>query len=673
MSLFAIPEVVLHVLSHLPATRYDDTSVRTLVVCTKVSHAFRGIAQTDSVWYRHYSVRWSKPYVEAGQHKWYALYCTRRDKDLQAVALLNTLITSSKRGEAATELVKLGDEAWDTLRIEAACKVPEVVRDIWRKEETEWKNERWKGVGEEWRDGRGKENDTEAGEEVDARDVGNDWIQRRWWAKQILGTISRTEAVNTLARIFHGEQLSPVDFKSARDFEDGLKALSGLMGANTSEISHNYDNLAAECGRKLVEDGVCIDSARVEFDLKQFSSGVCTWMRSQGFRKAVGDSQYYDLMNHFPHRFMTTNRCTLPISLVCTFVAIVSRLGFPAAPVAFPGHVHAWIALPTYQLAEFEPFQPETDWEEDTPTQRLHVDVFHSDVDPFLASDLMRRALDQLEVPGEQQPMLMRPSAISEMILRAANNILHSVTRIHMQVNGHAHSDMRNTALYASAMTLLIARPQSADAARFIAPIVSVAKEQFPLDGDTVLPQLLSMIVERDAGRTFAVHFRTALGILRMSDVKVKSRTKERWWVGMVFRHARYNYVGVILGWDSECAATEQWIREAEVDTLPRGRMQPFYNVLAADGSSRYVAEENVVSLPSLATGLEPEQKVTWGVVRALMLVGTSAIEQTFTRVEVNEELGRAWFVPAVNTAEEYPGDTELGAGYMNSPWHRYQ
>jgi hypothetical protein len=80
------------------------------------------------------------------------------------------------------------------------------------------------------------------------------------------------------------------------------------------------------------------------------------------------------------------------------------------------------------------------------------------------------------------------------------------------------------------------------------------------------------------------------------------------------------------------------------------------------------VAEDNVIPLPSLATESEPEHRLSWEVVRALMLVGTCTVEKTFSRVEVDEERGRAWFVPAVNTVEEYPEDTDLGRAYMQSP-----
>ena len=100
-------------------------------------------------------------------------------------------------------------------------------------------------------------------------------------------------------------------------------------------------------------------------------------------------------------------------------------------------------------------------------------------------------------------------------------------------------------------------------------------------------------------------------------------------------QHARYNYRGVIMGWDPSCAASEAWCRRMGVDRLAGGgarmrggrrssaglgspasperaqpcphaaggRAQPFYHVLVhlEEGhaaQSTYVAQQNIVLQP---------------------------------------------------------------------------
>jgi len=60
---------------------------------------------------------------------------------------------------------------------------------------------------------------------------------------------------------------------------------------------------------------------------------------------------------------------------------------------------------------------------------------------------------------------------------------------------------------------------------------------------------------------------------------------------GQVMYHRRYHYRCVISGWDPVCRASPAWIQQMGVDRLPAGPKQPFYNVLVADGSTRYAAQ----------------------------------------------------------------------------------
>lgn len=50
--------------------------------------------------------------------------------------------------------------------------------------------------------------------------------------------------------------------------------------------------------------------------------------------------------------------------------------------------------------------------------------------------------------------------------------------------------------------------------------------------------------------------------------------------VGSVFRHRRYGYEGMIVGWDTRCEKDEAWISHMGVDQLPGGKEQSFYHVV---------------------------------------------------------------------------------------------
>jgi hemimethylated DNA binding protein len=99
--------------------------------------------------------------------------------------------------------------------------------------------------------------------------------------------------------------------------------------------------------------------------------------------------------------------------------------------------------------------------------------------------------------------------------------------------------------------------------------------------------------------------------------------------------HRLHQYRAVIVGWDSECQASEKWIEtvcfccfpgagghgchhdpcvvlyQMQVNRLPRGRAQPFYKLLV-DCRDRpqsqqlaYVAEENIGEIPAFSDEIQ--------------------------------------------------------------------
>ncbi|KAI5057529.1 hypothetical protein GOP47_0027544 [Adiantum capillus-veneris] len=70
--------------------------------------------------------------------------------------------------------------------------------------------------------------------------------------------------------------------------------------------------------------------------------------------------------------------------------------------------------------------------------------------------------------------------------------------------------------------------------------------------------------------------------------------------LGQKVRHSKFGYRGVICGMDPLCSESESWSASALVQDLPRGRNQPFYQVLVdmraePDLLVAYVAEDNLV------------------------------------------------------------------------------
>ena len=114
--------------------------------------------------------------------------------------------------------------------------------------------------------------------------------------------------------------------------------------------------------------------------------------------------RYHDIENHYPHKFLTTNRQTLPMSLVWTFICLATRFGFDARPVRYPGTVLAAIRLPESNK-----------W--------LYIDLRGEELMTQTEAEISRRF-----EPGFPRD-LVKPATTQSMIIRAIDNVLVSATR----------------------------------------------------------------------------------------------------------------------------------------------------------------------------------------------------------------------------------------------------
>ncbi|QRV75809.1 hemimethylated DNA-binding domain protein [Ceratobasidium sp. AG-Ba] len=227
------------------------------------------------------------------------------------------------------------------------------------------------------------------------------------------------------------------------------------------------------------------------------------------------------------------------------------------------------------------------------------------------------------------------------------------------------------TARYVVLLMALITGPPIADTADILQAIVKFfgLQSQYLLDIEAVLNKSLDFISsERPSpAPELALHLQHTVTQLMDTRADVNRRKNEKYWVGMMFKHAKIDHLDVIFGWDAAYNDQAQWLAR-DSDAPPGGWNQPFYSTLSSNGNGRYVAEEDVIQLPhSRNTLFEAQQRITWDDIRVLMMTRTSYIGRIFSRVEVDEESGRAWFVPGKSMAGEYPGDTALGEEYMRS------
>ena len=114
--------------------------------------------------------------------------------------------------------------------------------------------------------------------------------------------------------------------------------------------------------------------------------------------------RYHDIENHYPHKFLTTNHQTLPMSLVWTFVCLATRFGFEARPIGYPGTVIAAIKLPESK-----------EW--------LYVNLFRDELATQTEAEI------SVSLQPRVLPEFVQPATTQSIITRAINNVFVSAMR----------------------------------------------------------------------------------------------------------------------------------------------------------------------------------------------------------------------------------------------------
>lgn len=222
----------------------------------------------------------------------------------------------------------------------------------------------------------------------------------------------------------------------------------------------------------------------------------------------------------------------------------------------------------------------------------MYMDPFRS-IEETPVSELQSQ-LNFLGALTLSHSTFLRESLVPEIILRCAKNILSAM----LQALQYPHSsldfsDVKYAALWASMLFAEYASDNTAHGPqaqanhqplrRYLPSLMEHFITNFPLDV-YLIEQYLTPLFE---GLPEHTHLLESVRVMKAGDEfskQVQRRTWEhknvRYKVGQVFRHRRYAYTAIIIGWDAECGAEEDWMQTMGVDRLRAGRHQSFYHVL---------------------------------------------------------------------------------------------
>lgn len=303
----------------------------------------------------------------------------------------------------------------------------------------------------------------------------------------------------------------------------------------------------------------------------------------------IGDNaQYHDLQNNFLGIALhDESHPSLALVSVAIYCCVAERLGLDAQPCAFPLHPLAIINPPAGCAMDGQNMPPGS-----AAAPPMYMDPFRSSREVYLEN--LQAQLQAMGISAEDSPDLLNASPTVEIVRRTANSIiasLQAIRRNHAVTPSaavHSFPDMEG-AFYASVWALVLL-PEGSDIAagvqrRNCLGHLTKLMEKHSLTDTWLIEEYILPLIE-DHAQYEQLH--ETIRVIRTSDhmpKQVKNRTLDacnnvRYKVGQVFQHKRYSYKAVIIGWDVECTATEDWMAHMGVYYLPRGKYQSFYHVL---------------------------------------------------------------------------------------------
>ncbi|KAJ9194233.1 hypothetical protein DTO164E3_5632 [Paecilomyces variotii] len=406
-----------------------------------------------------------------------------------------------------------------------------------------------------------------------------DHLARRYYSHAVLTSLHRHIAIREWIKLRQGESIPLERALGAFDLFVPESNVGDLF-----DVTNTLDRIIADLTHEEPDIRASTPRSR--------ALAIASYLRRRKLTGIEEDRDYHSLEHNFLGIALADpGHNSLPLISAAIYCYVAQGLGLNARPCGFPFHVHVIIIPPRGLdmdgriLADGAQGEP------------MYMDPFRSTGETPVSS--LRSQLNFLGASNIEQSVFLGESETSEIVLRCGKNILRSIQHMSLQPALAIPSIDIGSAKYAGLWSSMIfAGPSRPIELRQHLPwLMELFATDFPSD----LYLIEECLVPLFQGLPEYEHLRESLHVMKAVDEiprQIRRRTSAhqnvKYRVGQVFRHRRYDYTAIITGWDAECGAGEQWMRQMGIDDLQAGRHQSFYHVLVEDRSSRYVAEENI-------------------------------------------------------------------------------
>ncbi|KAJ8132593.1 hypothetical protein O1611_g1034 [Lasiodiplodia mahajangana] len=578
---------------------------QTLTIVALLSRRFNNIAHEPLLWkyycqtgFRYWQAEHrfhDKVHGQLHDVDWKALYLLRLKRNGHIAKLVDGIVASRvSRLEKTEQICQYGYDAKDYLLTQ--CRVDESVEDV---------------------------------------------LARRYYSCTVLDSIHRGLAIEEWAKYqkYTAQRFTP-NTPNVERLNGGMR-LERALGAFDMFMLHDNEGDLDEICELLDDIASRFRAARPGLDratTRAKAIALAQWLHANnmtGLNDPTEETYRY-LRNCLIGRALRDDQHpSLPIISAAIYSALASRSGFEAYPCALPNQVHAIVlsppgvsldgmVLPTAQ-AEHQ--------------QTMFLDPYGSDEE--VPIDHIQNLLFRLGIYAGHDDMLT-PTSTDLIVMRTAQNIRASFTSFRtidrplsqlipmIELNRGDWARNLQPALYSMIWASIMMVPilPDNDEVRWdwqqdVRDLLTYFYEYFPEDSWLIEKYVCPMYDTFAAPSRRQTNWelpskrvRDQIKDIRRVDASTRAPRRRshltngihvKYRVGQVFKHKRYDYHGIILGWTTEGAGgITNWDQSSPLRDQWHGYSEPYYRcMVGTDGSDHHIIAESSIEAVALRGGLE--------------------------------------------------------------------